>query len=153
MKKEEIIKKLNLEPLIPEGGYVRSMYRGKNVNDRESYGTIYYLLTPDAVSRMHKLEDDEIWYYHDGPALEMYLIYEDHDEVRYLGKDLMKNEEPQIRVEAGVYMGAHMKENGEYTLVSTSMTPAYIDEEFSLGSYDLLKDKSNHLQLLELLTK
>ena len=153
MTKDEVIKELKMVPLIPEGGYITDMYRGERINGRESYGTIYYLLTPDTFSAMHKLEDDEIWYYHDGPSLEMYLIYEDHDEVRFLGKDITNNEEPQIRVPAGVYMGAHMKNEGEYTLVSTSMTPAYIDEEFVLGTYDDLLGRSSHPELLKLLTK
>ena len=153
MTKDDVINKLGLTPLLPEGGYVKELYKGKEENGRPIYGSIYYLLTPDTVSRMHKLEDDELWFYHDGTAIEMYLIYDDHDEIRYLGKDLNKNEEPQIRVPSGVYMGAHMKQDGEYSLVSTSMSPAYRDEEFNLGSYEELKDRSDHPELLELLTR
>ena len=153
MTKKEIIEKLGLTPLLPEGGYVKELHRGKVINGRQSYGTIYYLLDPDTFSCMHKLENDEIWYYHDGPALELYLIYEDRDEIRYLGKDILSGEEPQIRIPGGVYMGARMKEKGEYTLVSTSMVPAYSDNEFTLGTYEELKDRSTHQELLKELTR
>ena len=152
MTKDEVIARLGMVPLLPEGGYVKELYHGKKINDRPMYSSIYYLLTPDTISHMHKLEDDELWFYHDGKAVELYLIYDDHDEIRYLGKDLEKNEEPQIRVPGGVYMGARMKDEGEYSLVSTTMTPGYSDEEFVLGTYEELKDRSKHLQLLKDLT-
>ena len=109
MNKEEIINQLNLVPLTSEGGYVKELYRGEN----DSYGTIYYLLFEEDFSCMHSLQHDEIWYYHDGSSLEMLLIHEDHDEIRYLGKDILNGEEPQIRVPAGTFMGARQKEKGD----------------------------------------
>ena len=151
MTKQEVIDKLGLTPLLPEGGYVRELHFGEKIDGRPAYGSIYYLLTPDTISRMHKLERDELWFYHDGSALELYLIDEAHDEIRYLGKDLDKGEEPQICVKAGTYMGARMKDHGEYTLVSTTMTPAYSEEEFTRGSYKELKDRSSHPELLKIL--
>ena len=149
MTKKEIIDKLSLVPLENEGGYVKELHCGKD----NCYGTIYYLLGEDDFSAMHSLKHDEIWYYHDGPSLEMLLVYEDHDEIRYLGKDILNREEPQIRVPANVYMGAHQKEKGEYTLVSTSMAPAYDPDEFSIASYEDLKDRCQNKELLSKLTK
>ncbi len=149
MNKEEIINKLKLVPLEQEGGWVRELYRGEN----DSYGTIYYLLDEDSCSRMHSLKHDEIWYYHDGPALTMYLIHEDHDEIRCLGKDILNGEEPQIRVPAGTFMGAVQKEKGGCTLTSTSMTPAYDPSEFRLGSCEELESRSCHKDLLKKLCK
>ena len=153
MTKDEVINKLGLIPLLPEGGYVKELYKGEKINGRPIYSSIYYLLTPDTISRMHKLQDDELWFYHDGSAVELYLIYDDHDEIRYLGKDLENSEEPQIRVPSGVYMGARMKDDGEYSLLSTSMAPGYCDEGFALGTYEELKDLSDHKELLKVLTQ
>ena len=149
MTKEDVIRILDLKPLIGEGGFINELYRGEEVNGREIYGTIYYLLTPDCCSIMHKLDADEVWYYHDGPALEMLLIYEDHEEVKYLGKDLLKGERPQILVPKGVWQGCHMAYDGEYTLVSTSMSPAYNEKGFTVGTYEELKDKTQHQDLLK----
>ncbi len=149
MKKEEIIRELKMEPLVNEGGFVKEVYRGEVKDGRESYGTIYYLLTNDCCSVMHKLDADEIWYYHDGPALEMLLIGEDQDEVVLLGKDVLNGERPQIRVRKGIYQGAHMAHKGEYTLVSTSMSPAYDTKGFTIGTYEELKDKTKHQDLLK----
>ena len=153
MKKEEIIELLDLKPLLNEGGFIKEMYRGEIINNRSSYGSIYYLLTPKSCSIMHKLDADEIWYYHDGQALEMLLIYDDHYEIKYLGNDLENNQRPQILVPKGVYQGCRMLNDGEYTLVSTSMYPAYDLDGFVVGTYDELKDKTDKLDLLYLLTR
>lgn len=153
MTKEDVITRLELVPLIGEGGFVNELYRGEVVNGRQIYGTIYYLLTPNCCSIMHRLDADEVWYYHDGPALEMLLIYDDHYEVRYLGNDLLNGETPQVLVPKGVYQGCHMASHGEYTLVSTSMSPAYDQKGFEAGSYEMLKDRTDRLDLLRLLTQ
>ena len=150
---DELVKKFDFVPLVPEGGYVKEMHTGEVVNGRASYSTILYLMTPESYSNMHKLEDDEVWFYHDGPSVEMLLIYNDHSEIRVLGKDYEHGECPQILVPAGVWQGAHMKHPGEYTLVSTSVVPAYDQKNFTLGSYDELKEKTTHLDLLKELTK
>ena len=152
MTKDGLIRKLGLVSLVPEGGYVKEMHHGKVINGRSIYSTIYYMLTEDCVSRMHRLDSDEIWFFHDGISVEIYLIYDDHDEIRYLGKDLDKGEELQIVVPAGVYMGARLKDKGEYSLLSTCMAPAYRDEGFVLGAYEELIDRSAHPELLRILT-
>ena len=153
MTKQEVIDTLELVPLTGEGGFVNELYRGEEKDGRQIYGTIYYLLTPDCCSIMHKLDADEIWYYHDGPALEMLLIYEDHDEVVYLGNDLAAGQRPQIKVPKNVYQGSRMAYDGEYTLVSTSMSPAYDGKYFEAGDFDSLKDKTTHTELLRALTQ
>ncbi|MBR5755703.1 MAG: cupin domain-containing protein [Erysipelotrichaceae bacterium] len=153
MTKEDVIRELELRPLIGEGGFVNELYRGEAVNGRQIYGTIYYLLTPNCCSIMHRLDADEVWYYHDGPPLEMLLIYKDHYEVKYLGNDLLKGERPQILVPKGVYQGSHMAYEGDYSLVSTSMSPAYDPEHYEVGTYEELKDRTDRLDLLKLLTQ
>ena len=153
MNKEEIIKKLSLKPLKDEGGFIDETYRGKIRNNREAYSSSTYLITKDSFSCMHRLPNDEIWYFHDGESVEMLLIYEDHFEVVVLGKDFEKGELPQIRVKGGVWQGAHMKYDGEYSLVSLSMTPAYSEKEIDYASFDELKDKTEYKDLLRKLIK
>ncbi len=142
---------------IVKGG----QYEGRPT-DRPLYGTIYYLLTPDSFSRMHVLTTDEVWYHHCGPAVNLLLIYPDGIcEIKTLGSDLLNGELPQIVVPRGVWQGAVMKgydghgsglgldsglnpvvgsdsvkSCGLYTLMSTSMAPAYCDSDFKSASYD-----------------
>lgn len=154
MKKEEIIEKLGLTPLVGEGGFAKEMYRSKKrLEGRSACGTIYYMLTNRSCSTMHKLNDDETWYYHGGQPLKMLLIYEDHSEIKKLGMDLPNGERPQITIEAGVWQGCLMDRDGEYTLVSTSMAPAYDPDGFVSGSYEQLLPLLSNKEHIDLLSK
>ena len=82
---EGIIKKLNLKPLPDEGGYFRETYRSKISapvrfkNDKEAVsrnlGTaIYYLVTPDSFSALHKVKSDEMFHFYAGDPVEIIQI-------------------------------------------------------------------------------
>jgi predicted cupin superfamily sugar epimerase len=73
---------LNLKPHPEEGGYFVETYRStENIpeqalpdryKDIRSYGTaIYYLLTPETFSGMHRLRSDEIFHFYLGDPVEM----------------------------------------------------------------------------------
>lgn len=151
-KKEKNIQQFQLVSLVPEGGFIHELYRGSLINGRPSYSTILYQITEDGFSHMHRLAEDEIWFYHDGSSVEMLLIYEDHSEIRLLGKDCERGECPQVLVPGGVWQGAHMKTPGEYALVSTVVVPSYDEKHFTLGSYDELRNRTEYQALLRKLT-
>ena len=162
---DEVIKQLDLKPLVGEGGMYKREYESDEImkanmyanrdTDRLLYNTIYYLLTPSSFSSMHKLVSDEVWYYHMGPSLKMLLIYPNGEsEVKILGTNIDKGERPQITIKRGTWQGTTMAEDGEYTLVSTSNCPSYCDSDYTLGTYEMLKDKvrPDQLELLRRLT-
>ncbi|MBR6472793.1 MAG: cupin domain-containing protein [Firmicutes bacterium] len=173
--KKEIIEILELEPLMGEGGlWKKSCFSDLTLPggampgypiDRPLYGAIYYLLTPETFSCMHRLTTDEIWYHHTGPAVRLLLIYEDGtSEVKLLGQDLKRGERPQIRVRRGTWQGAAIDpfsrrqfddpDDEIYTLLSTSMAPEYLACDYEAGTYEDLKQYvyEEDLELLEFLT-
>lgn len=153
---EDVIRILDLHPLTGEGGMwaqghlsdeiiPAGQFEGRDT-DRPLYGTIYYLITRESFSCMHILVTDEVWYHHMGPAAKLFLIYPDGKcEVKLLGQDLVNGELPQITVPRGVWQGCLMGESGLvsdgeiYTLVSTSMAPAYQASDFRAGVYEELR--------------
>ena len=162
---ETVIRTLDLKPLVGEGGLWSQPYVSDETlmagtlegrpTDRPVASTIHYLLTPASFSCMHLLVSDEVWYHHAGPAAEMLLVYPDgHSEVRLLGQDLTAGERPQISVPRGVWQGCRMASDGPYTLMSTSMAPAYQDTDFTAGTYEALAPltEAGHLELLRHLT-
>ena len=67
------IERLQLEP-HPEGGYYRQLY-GNDGKGRKEISTIYYMLTANDMSAFHRLHGvTEIWYYHAGEPLNLYVI-------------------------------------------------------------------------------
>lgn len=175
MKYREVIDILGMVPLEEEGGLwakticSEDVLKGGRVDgypkDRPLYGAIYYLLTPDTFSRMHRLTSNEIWFYHRGPAVRLLLIHPDgRSEVKLLGQDLKRGERPQILVPRGTWQGAspdpesclsYDSEGDQiFTLMSTSMTPEYLDSDFETATFDELRQyvRPDEEELLKLLT-
>lgn len=149
MLAEEVIRNLGLEP-HPEGGFFKEVYRSGDMLDREAlperygaertFGTsIYYLLTADTFSRMHKLESDEIFHFYLGDPVEMLNLYPDgYHEIVYLGQKLDRGMHLQHMVPRGIWQGAHLAEGGEWALLGTTVAPGFDFADYSEGEYDNL---------------
>lgn len=72
------IEQLQLHP-HPEGGYYKETIKAipDNSNQRSAYSSIYFLLTHDNISHFHRIDADEIWYYHSGDSLTVHMIHPD----------------------------------------------------------------------------
>ncbi|MCB9231609.1 MAG: cupin domain-containing protein [Bacteroidia bacterium] len=137
------IEKLNLAPLPDEGGWYRECYRsdlrvsGRDLHpemkgDRALSTTIYYLLQEGECSGLHRLKADEIWFFHAGNPLSLYLFgQEDWKEV-CLGPGLENGEAFQCLVPRGTAFGA-MVEKG-FALVSNVVAPGFEFDDFALVS-------------------
>lgn len=112
----------------PEGGYFSESYRG----DDNSFSSIYFLLKTNEVSHFHKLEEDELWYYHDGESLRIYEITANGKLIiTSLGKNIDKGETPQYLVKKGSIFGSIMKNDG-FSLVGCMVSPGFTYEHFYL---------------------
>lgn len=73
---DDIIAKLELEPLNNEGGHFKQLYYSKHPakqSNRVTMSNAYYLLSGNEYSCWHRLKSDEAWFYlHGGPV----TIYE-----------------------------------------------------------------------------
>ncbi|MCY1041069.1 cupin domain-containing protein [Corallococcus sp. bb12-1] len=133
---EELVRRLDLKP-HPEGGYYRETYRAafqvQTLRGRRSAGTaIYYLLTQGIFSAWHRVVGaDELWLFHDGEPLALHLMHEDGRlETAVLGRNVMKGEQPQVLVPAGVLQAAETL--GGYTLVGCTVSPGFEFADFEL---------------------
>ena len=100
MDAEQIKQVLGLQPHPAEGGFFAETYRPEEGLAKEhlpepyaggrSVGTaIYYLLTPDSFSAMHRLKSDEVFHFCLGDPVEMFLLDpQGASGVRVLGTDL-----------------------------------------------------------------
>jgi predicted cupin superfamily sugar epimerase len=134
---EEIRRLLGLQPLEPEGGFFAETYRsprrifkGGAGSDGLGYAplatAIYYLLTPDQISALHRLPTDEIYHFYLGDPVELLLLPPDGDGgVTRLGADLAAGERPQVVVPAGVWQGARLAAGGRFALVGTTVSPGF----------------------------
>lgn len=125
----DIIKRYDLSPLPGEGGYFRFIDTfGENA------GCIYYLITADTFSSLHRLSDDELWFFLEGGNAEQFIIHPDgREEVRTLSEEMRHS-----LVKAGCYQGTKLV-SGTYALFSTVMSPRYSDDMYSSPDDALLE--------------
>lgn len=141
MTAQDVINALKLEPLTMEGGYFRRTYCSPQcTSDGKPMGTaIYYLLTPDSYSRLHKLPTDEIYHFYMGDPVELTLLYPDGEgKTIVLGNDLTKGMTPQFCAPANCWQGSCLASGGDWALVGTTMAPGFAEEDFVPGEREAL---------------
>jgi predicted cupin superfamily sugar epimerase len=94
---------------------------------------ILYLMTADGgFSAMHLLDADEVFTHVSGAPAEMLQLHPDGSTSTHrIGMDLGAGEQPQVVVPAGVWQGTIPL--GDWTLLTTTVSPAYTDAIFHLG--------------------
>lgn len=157
------IDKLKLQK-HPEGGYYFECIKTQNVFDsscieglsgeRKLWQSIYYLLKDREVSSLHKLNSDEIWYYHSGSTLVICIFDENGNMVqKKLGLDIERGEQPQILIKCGEIFGAYMDGTG-YSLVGCMTSPGFRFEDFeTVSREDMLKKCPQYEMIIKKLTK
>ena len=147
MNSDELIKKLDLIPLLPEGGYFKQVYKSKNTLNtpygvRSTLTSIYYLLDDKTYSCFHKLPSDEIYHFYNGDRVELYLLFEDGTSKKViLGEGTLNGESCQYLVPANTWQASKIIEGGKYALLGTTMSPGYEDADFILGTRQELINK------------
>ena len=143
MKAQEWINRLGLEP-HPEGGYYKSTYQSdiwlaREQGKRPLYTSIYFLLRSEDVSHFHRLQSDELWYFHAGSSLTIHMITPEgeYQEIA-LGIDIEKGEVPQFVVPKHTIFGSSVKDADTFSLVGCMVSPGFDFLDFELFSEDSL---------------
>jgi predicted cupin superfamily sugar epimerase len=165
MDVKKLIIDLDLQPLPGEGGYYRETYRSKQTIDlsgrakaphreKQLSTAIYYLLTADTFSALHRLSSDEIFHFYRGdPVTMLQLLPDGEARVMVLGQDIEKGQLPQCLVSAGVWQGCCLEESGEYALLGVTVSPGFDFTDLELASRsDLLASYPGQVPLIERLT-
>ena len=155
---EQIIKKLDLRPLPEEGGYFRETYKDEvsvpakqveieSTSARHLSTAIYYLVTPDSFSALHRVKSDEIFHFYAGDSVEMIQIDEAGRLSQFsIGADFMNAEQPQVVVQKNHWQGMKLKEGGRWALMGTTVAPGFEYEDFEIGERAQLIEQFSHLK-------
>lgn len=133
---EQVVKLLRLEPLAQEGGFFRREAEAptRGADGRLAWSTIYFLVTPNGFSAMHRLTADEIWCFQAGDGLESLRLHADGrgERVR-LGLNAQAGERLQDVITAGTWQGTRLAPGGRWALVSCVVVPGFVWGDFELG--------------------
>nr|WP_312291739.1 cupin domain-containing protein [Clostridium chromiireducens] len=158
------VKNLNMTA-HPEGGYYKEVYasdenipvRGttsESTEIRRLWTSIYFLLRDGQVSNFHRLKSDEMWYYHSGSPLTIYMINPEGELIiEQLGLNIEKGEKPQVLVPKNYIFGSAMNNKG-YALVGCMVSPGFEFKDFELFEKIYLLEKyPQYKELILKLTK
>ncbi len=165
MTAEELIEQLALEPLPGEGGYYRETYRsGINIScsdlpeihqtNKQISTAIYYLLTPESCSVLHRLPADEVYHFYLGDPVTMLNLHPDGEAARLtLGNDLAAGQLLQVIVPAETWQGSMLQPGGSFALMGTTMAPGFDFDDFEAGDRkSLIRAYPDLRELIEELT-
>ena len=135
---QEIIERFHLDP-HPEGGWFRRTYESKELIEspngfRPAGTSILYLLNRGEVSRLHSLDADETWYFHQGAPLLLHMFSKnDYHSVQLGDISSHSGSLAQYTIPAETIFGVTpcKHSNMPFSLVSCSVCPGYIDAGFS----------------------
>jgi uncharacterized protein len=143
MNAQDIINKLEMLP-HPEGGYYKETYRSeeqtinKEGNKRNTSTAIYFLLENNNISRFHRIKSDELWFFHQGNAIEIVSIKNNKLVSITLGNDIDKGEVPQAVIPANVWFASSVKDGQGFGLVSCTVAPGFDFADFEMAKQDEL---------------
>ncbi len=134
-----IIRLLDLRPLEPEGGYFARTFLSNQelefwMGRRSTVSAIYYLVTPDSYSMLHRLQSDEIYHFYLGDPLELHEIGSSgsHKKI-HLGSNLLEGQRPQAVIPAGSWQASRRVEGSfGYSLVGTTVAPGFDFRDFEM---------------------
>ncbi|AGC78239.1 hypothetical protein LX97_02966 [Nonlabens dokdonensis] len=142
---QQIIDKLELQP-HPEGGYFKETYRSTGKIPQESLGDgysgkrnfstcIYFMLTSEKFSALHRIEQDEIWHFYYGAPIKLHIItnageYSTH----MIGRNIENGEVPQFVVPGNCWFAGEVIEKDSFSLIGCTVSPGFDFDDFELKS-------------------
>jgi len=150
MTADEVKQLLKLEPLAIEGGFFRETYRSRWVVPNEylpdgiggsrSIGTaIYYMITPETFSTLHRLPGTEVFHFYLGdPVVMLQLLADGSSRTIVLGPDLSGGQQLQVVVRGNVWQGCRLAPGGKWALLGTTMSPGFDYADYENGDREEL---------------
>lgn len=162
---DALIAALELKPHPREGGFFRETYRSADLfaaeqlptrygNPRHASTAIYYLLTPETFSALHRLQTDEVFHFYAGSPVRMLQLKPDGSgQELILGSNVMQGEQPQVVVPAGVWQGSCLAGKGEFALLGWTVAPGFEYADYEDGDrISLVQQYPGYRDLIQKLT-
>jgi len=149
---ESIKEILGLQP-HPTCGFVAETYRskvqlpasalpGEFASPRPMGSVLYFLVTPDAQIRLHRIRNDQMYHHYLGEPLEVLLLYENgSSEIAVVGSDLTAGMRPQLFVPGRTFHVSRLRVAASYALLGTSEWPGVETPDVEVGDPESLSQE------------
>ena len=141
----------------PEGGFYKETYRSSEIINlpglparftapRNFSTAIYFLLRSQDKSLFHRIKSDELWHFHSGSVLKIYVLTDKGLNLLELGNELEKGQSLQVTIPANCWFGAKVTSPDTYVLSSCTVAPGFHFNDFELADRQALLNKFPDLQ-------
>ena len=131
---EESKKIIEKYKLIPHGDgayFIEPYSSSSSSNERAFAASIYFLLDQNDITPFHKLDCDDIWFYHQGVGMNVYFVEKDNTvSVRQLG--IGEGQNPMVIVPKNTIFGAENIDPKGYTFISCINVPRFMPQGYEL---------------------
>ena len=162
---KQIISQFDLQP-HPEGGFFKETYRSNGLikstclesifkGDRNYATSIYFLITSDAFSAFHKINQDETWHFYKGSSLTLHMISPKgiYSSVA-IGNNFENGEVPQFTVLAQHYFAAEVTAKDQFAFLGCTVAPGFDFNDFHLPTHKELSERfPTHQEVISRLTR
>jgi uncharacterized protein len=103
---------------------------------------LYFLVTPGAPVRLHRIRNDQLYHYTLGDPLEVFLLYADGTPERFIvGPDLRGGQRVQLLIPGNTFHTARLIGQGRWFLGASTEWPGVIPADVEIGDLDALAGK------------
>ena len=149
---DEIRELLKLEPNAT-CGFVRVTFLSKQsimpgglaapfADGRPLGSALYFMVTPGAPVRLHRIRNDQLYHYYLGSALEVFLLHADGTAERVIvGPDLRGGQRVQLPIPGNTFHTARLVGDGRWFLGASTEWPGVVPADVEIGNVDELAGK------------
>jgi predicted cupin superfamily sugar epimerase len=103
---------------------------------------LYFLVTPGAPVRLHRIRNDQLYHYYLGDPLELFLLHADGTSERIIvGSDLRAGQRLQLLIPGNTFHTARLLGAGRWFLGASTEWPAVIPSDVEIGDIEVLAGK------------
>ena len=104
---------------------------------------LYFLVTPRAPVRPHRIRNDQLYHYYLGDPLELFLLHSDGSDERIIvGPDIRGGQRVQLLIPGNTFHTARLLGDGDYFLGGSTEWPGVVPaEDVEIGEIDRLAEE------------
>ena len=149
---DEVRRLLDLEPNAT-CGFVRVTFMSKQplgvdalpapfAAARPLGSALYFMVTPVAPVRLHRIRNDQLYHYYLGDPLEVFLLHADGNAERVIvGPDLRAGQRVQLLIPGNTFHTARLIGRRQWFLGASTEWPGVIPADVEIGNLDELAGK------------
>jgi predicted cupin superfamily sugar epimerase len=103
---------------------------------------LYFMVTPGAPVRLHRIRNDQLYHYYLGDPLEVFLLHADGTTERVIvGPDLQSGQRVQLLIPGSTFHTARLMGRRRWFLGASTEWPGVVPADVELGNVDELAAK------------